>query len=309
MKPSRLSRVWLCSTGVLAILTLWASPAQAQRGCTREGCYYYYYYYYYYTPPPDQTRPGIREDFISLDPYTSRTLHAFDRYRFTGSPAPGVTLDLYTDPVGLTGGHNHDDGNRPASTLSPDECVTDSNGQCAFTITSTYVSQTEYVGACDATNEVCNEKPILIGYVDLASIPNSSSYSFQGAKAWHPNNTYATQTTIAGIQAAIGEYYGIYPNASQLGVNDAALQYGGWFDINQNWTCPHKYHGRGTSVDVNFVYDSASDLRQACVDHGANFTATEPGPTNVHCEWPDSIQFFSNSFCPGAPGAPPPNGR
>jgi hypothetical protein len=60
---------------------------------------------------------------------------------------------------------------------------------------------------------------------------------------------YGTPAMIAAITKMAEDYkqqFGVL-----LSFNDLSLPWGGVFDLGKNWTCPHKFHRLGTSVDVN----------------------------------------------------------
>ncbi|MGH9451282.1 MAG: hypothetical protein ACRD11_12210 [Terriglobia bacterium] len=286
---------------------------------TGGGSYYCYYGYGTGTsPPPDADPvPVVSPELYSLPPGQSMSVNVQVIDAGSAQPLRRVGLDLTTAAVVLTGGHEHNDLTHPSSTLSATTCDTGYDGnQCNVTLTATYVSQEEGAFATlVGFGSSWNGTSYMVQYTDLYPIPsNSNLYSFTGATSAHPKNHYATQTTINGITATLRAWYQSYGNSPLLGLNDAGLIYGGWFDLGpsyggQWWLCPHQYHGRGTAVDVNGVpASSQSTFVQFCKNNGA-MTGYAEG-SNVHCEWQDSIaRFTESSFCPtAAPGAPPPYG-
>jgi hypothetical protein len=72
-----------------------------------------------------------------------------------------------------------------------------------------------------------------------------------GWTPWHPDSHFLTSTAMAKLRE-LGYWYSTvtFPFNARLYINDASLERGGFFDINQDWKAPHLEHCRGTVVDI-----------------------------------------------------------
>ena len=73
-----------------------------------------------------------------------------------------------------------------------------------------------------------------------------------GAKPWHPSNHWGSADMGSRLALADADYGALYAG-STLEVNDISLEWGGVFDIDQNWVPDHVSHRWGDNVDVRLV--------------------------------------------------------
>jgi murein endopeptidase len=77
----------------------------------------------------------------------------------------------------------------------------------------------------------------------------------------HFNNHFGTSGLNNAIKKIAKEYAAL--NAGiKLRINDMSLEYGGLFDVRNNWSSPHKGHRKGLNVDIGF---SGLDKNDRCV--------------------------------------------
>ncbi|MGB9601025.1 MAG: hypothetical protein ACPL7I_10770 [Myxococcota bacterium] len=92
--------------------------------------------------------------------------------------------------------------------------------------------------------------PIRVG--GLVPLPiEPDSYSLVGETDSHPVNHYGNPEFIDAIQKIARKYKEYYKQ--RLRINDISLEYGGLFDIYNNWMPPHKTHRQGKNVDISAV--------------------------------------------------------
>ncbi len=94
------------------------------------------------------------------------------------------------------------------------------------------------------------------GLVELPSDPLNFVVERQKT-ATHPQADYVTPVMAARLEKLSVLYRSAYLGCTggrigvQLSFNDMSLAWGGLFDINSTWDCPHAWHRVGTSADVN----------------------------------------------------------
>jgi hypothetical protein len=185
----------------------------------------------------------------------------------SGNPAPGRTVTVGVDVVQYSGGHHHDDGNRPKGTLSPRSGVTDTNGEFRFTFTAPEAAGAHVITAhCDqctntATGNIDVKVPDLVviprpplvadlpGPLYVLMTPNSDTN--------HPDNhDIMNGEPVHRLMRLAERYRTVFPDALPLYLNDSSIQWGGVFDCfmtcakSHPWTFSHKEHRRGSTVDV-----------------------------------------------------------
>jgi hypothetical protein len=69
----------------------------------------------------------------------------------------------------------------------------------------------------------------------------------------HPNGTSGTANTLKRLKDLAALYYSMTGQVQRLSINDISLPQGGLFDVDRNadWSPPHRFHRRGTEVDLN----------------------------------------------------------
>jgi len=68
----------------------------------------------------------------------------------------------------------------------------------------------------------------------------------------HNINHFGTQALLTAIQNIATEYNTLHPN-KKLRINDMSIEYGGKFDISNNWRGGHSSHRLGTNADIGFT--------------------------------------------------------
>jgi len=171
---------------------------------------------------------------------------------------PDVNIEISVDTVSFSGGHRHHDDDRPQGILIGSENsgttitgITDDIG-LQFTYNSPSPSG-EHKLKVKCLNKECVLKgpsTLWVGIKDLVSIPPSASYGFVGDTVSHPDNHYLSSEMIIKVTSLAGVYNSIFPSDPILQFNDASLERGGLFDINQNWSPSHYEHRKGTVIDI-----------------------------------------------------------
>jgi hypothetical protein len=130
---------------------------------------------------------------------------------------------------------------------------------------------------------------------ELEELPDSSVYE----KASNPHahtageQFYGTPEMNAKLADLAKAYQDAYAEAHQgtlvnLSYNDLSLKYGGLFDVEGNWDCPHALHWVGRSVDVNHTccpwLDKALLDRIAWQQVHLIEMHRQPGDENIHLE-------------------------
>jgi hypothetical protein len=67
----------------------------------------------------------------------------------------------------------------------------------------------------------------------------------------HYRNHYGTLPLLTAIQNIATSYDSLHPGI-RLRINDMSLEYGGLFDLGNNWMRPHGEHRRGINADIGF---------------------------------------------------------
>ena len=182
------------------------------------------------------------------------------------TPKAGVAVTFKVDVVPMTGGHGHHDANRPKGSV-PASGVTDANGEIKLTFRASEVAGSHNITAtCDSCSNKTADKKVDVRVPDLAPIaPNppknadgSYQYTFTAVDPGHVGSSGGRQR---------GEYYLTAEAASNLdvlisnfaeegwgivGLNDASLNWGGLYDLKNNWSSPHSEHRVGEEIDISF---------------------------------------------------------
>ncbi|MBU1426141.1 MAG: hypothetical protein KKH12_13255 [Gammaproteobacteria bacterium] len=193
----------------------------------------------------------------------------------------GATVTIRADVKANTGGHDHDDDNRPKGSLDSEKnaaspcgaanekqaCITgttNGSGQFIFTFTSSQVSGEHTLTAtCDLCAGNQDKAEVKVMVEGLETIPSSSFYTFIGDTDKHSDNHYLTPEAAAilwriAVSYQMEQRFKLADPVTKkrtktplvLHVNDASLKWGGRFDVYGNWKAPHAEHMRGTVVDL-----------------------------------------------------------
>lgn len=196
------------------------------------------------------------------------------------SPAPAGGCEVTFEqpkPVAYSGGHQHDDAQRPHGSLDKTTCtIQEGITFCTVKYTSSEISGEEKIKAkLTSTGEETEGivKVKVSGLLPLESKPNLLPRG-QTDKHTVGNNNYGTTYTRDAVYYAVSEYakeYGIEPDI-YLAVIDMSLPWGGLFDIDGNWKPPHDYHRIGRSVDFSKHYKdgNGNDLEVTFFDEDGN---------------------------------------
>ena len=184
-----------------------------------------------------------------------------------GSPKTGVAVTFKVDVVPMTGGHGHHDANRPKGSV-PASGVTDANGEIKLTFKASEVAGSHNITAtCDSCSNKTVDKKVDVRVPDLAPIsPNPSQnadgsyqYAFTAVDPGHVGTSggrqrgeyYLTAEAAKNLDVLISNFaeegWGI------VGLNDASLNWGGLYDLKNNWNKPHSEHRLGEEIDISFV--------------------------------------------------------
>lgn len=117
-------------------------------------------------------------------------------------------------------------------------------------------SVTIYPESCDGNfASWCFHTSIQVGVKNLIPLlENPSLYNkLRSPDIYHTDTVafYGTDSAIINL-SVIAEWYSLLSSSNGiLSVNDMSLIKGGLFDIDGDYSAPHKSHRRGTSVDIN----------------------------------------------------------
>jgi len=178
---------------------------------------------------------------------------------------PNARVQLQVNPVAKSGGHDHDDANRPKGSLggpAPTAYIVEGNtGQNGFSFTFTapeVAGDYKIIAKCtDGKN--CPQQgadTVWVGLKGLIPLQPLSVYVLIAPNAddFHPNNHFMSSLGSERLAVLAALYNGKFPNDPVLYLNDASLERGGLFDISAKrgspWTAPHRAHRLGTNIDV-----------------------------------------------------------
>lgn len=195
-----------------------------------------------------------------------------------GTVLPNCDIVLTHRARPLSGGHAHDDGNRPAGTFTPSSGNSGAGGFLPVTYTAPEVG-----GIIDVTINSRLPNGIVIppgtftigvSAPGLLALPPGTGYTLVGATATHPSNHFGHPTFNATLQVLGGLYAADFAGET-LGYNDMSLVNGGLFDLDAAWQPPHFSHRFGTDIDVRLVApERRARLRQL-------IRAADPGITII----------------------------
>jgi len=181
---------------------------------------------------------------------------------------PNVEVKLEVEVVKETGGHKHHDDNRPrpkgtlsgGTPTSPD-VIAGNTGTDGFVFTFTAPAPAgDHTITASCTDRTCTQEgPDTVwagvkGLKDILPGPYRLIGSDGKVVGWtptHHDNHYLTVNAMSKLRD-LGYWYSTvsFPLRPKLYINDASLERGGIFDINNNWKSPHFEHCRGAVVDI-----------------------------------------------------------
>ena len=205
--------------------------------------------------------PFIGCNLITYQPKTvAFKVGCFDAH--TGAPSANCSANLSIAPVEFSGGHDHDDANRPPGTLDVTSGATGAAG-LPVTYTAPEVSgdMTLSLSGTDSSGAplVASTATIHVEVEGLAPLADAPQYyALVGSKPEHEDNHFSLPYMNTAL-VAIAKDVSTDPAFSGVTIsyNDQSLVQGGIFDLSQNWGPPHCGHlslGGGTNnVDVGLV--------------------------------------------------------
>ena len=183
------------------------------------------------------------------------------------TPKAGVAVTFKVDVIEKTGGHGHHDANRPKGSV-PASGVTDGNGEIKLTFLATEVAGSHNITTtCDSCSNKTAVKKVDVLVPDLIPIsPNppqnadgSYKYAFTAVDPGHVGTSggrqrgeyYLTTEALINLESLVREF--ATQGWGTIAFNDASLNWGGVYDINNNWRPPHSTHRKGEDIDISFT--------------------------------------------------------
>jgi hypothetical protein len=175
-------------------------------------------------------------------------------------PQPGVAVTFKSEALPLSGGHEHDSATRPPGKVTPEQAVTDVNGEVKLLFQASEVAGTHTVKAtCPACANPLASKEIQVKVPALVEmLPDTAkpaTYTLVGNTVGfglnHKSNHWFTTPAGAVLQKVVDAMF--MTGWGAVGVNDGSLVWGGLFDIKGGWTPSHDGHRVGTEVDLSVI--------------------------------------------------------
>lgn len=174
----------------------------------------------------------------------------------TNPPPEGCTINFKVEPVENSGGHSHHDDSRRKGTVTPPTLTIPAGSlEPVYALySSSDISGQEKI-IVEVNGSKADEKMIEVKVPDLMPLDSLSWYNLTGADAIssHPANHYGTNSTKVAVYNMASDYWNEI--RTRLGINDMSLEWGGLFDVNENWSSPHSLHRTGESVDIDRCAD------------------------------------------------------
>ncbi len=183
-----------------------------------------------------------------------------------GHVVPGAGRSIWVTSVlavPYSGGHNHDDGNRPGGSFTVTRGITQANGCYPSTFKAPKAAGTSiaYLLGDDNTS---SSTSITVGRFDLVTFAASPNFNMKPPNAEHLNPWYCTQTCVSTTTSIAAMYFA--QTGVPLQLNDASLIDGGQFDLGPGypaivngkpiqgkwWDIPHQAH-LGLNIDVGYL--------------------------------------------------------
>lgn|GEM_PF-2036471 len=175
---------------------------------------------------------------------------------FTGQILPFCDVQLTLARTPQSGGHAHDDANRPIGAFEPDSGNTGSDGLLPVTYTAPEVSGLVQTTITGTTQQGIPIFPSLftigVEISGLTALGAGTNYDLVGATTAHGDNHYGTSSFNSSLVTLADKYAAAFPG-SKLAYNDMSLVQGGLFDISGAWAPPHRSHRFGVDMDLRLV--------------------------------------------------------
>jgi hypothetical protein len=96
------------------------------------------------------------------------------------------------------------------------------------------------------------EIAFVVGIQGLEVLSDSEDYIKNSNHPGHSDPVFCGTPEMNRKLAKLArEFRESYPQGGTVSFNDLSLPYGGLYDVDQNWDCPHELHREGISADVN----------------------------------------------------------
>ena len=126
------------------------------------------------------------------------------------------------------------------------------------------------------------EIAFLVGVFGLEVLPDSEDYLKDSNHPGHSDPVFCGTSDMNRKLAKLArEFRENYPQGGTVSFNDLSLQYGGLYDVDQDWDCDHVLHREGKSADVNRTVpkEQLKDLAKRL-----GLTECHPGSSRMHFE-------------------------
>lgn len=174
------------------------------------------------------------------------------------------------ESVEESGGHDHHSDDRPVGTLEPTAGSFVAGTSPFVTLYTAPEVSGEVLLKGTAKIENCGTSSttleIRVTVGGLTTLPISSNYTLigsygePGVSSKHISNHHVTQEMNSLIFRVAEKFKIAFPDAPPLRVNDGSLEWGGLFDIKNNWGKPHASHRFGNDIDLDDI--SALQLKR-----------------------------------------------
>jgi hypothetical protein len=204
-----------------------------------------------------------------------------------GLPVTNYPFQLTTNYIDSSGGHHHITPRREVSRGNyghfilrrtnthvdrPYNGTTQANGQERFYYISSVFGDTMLI-SIRSTNSIkekfFKDSVMVVERVrDLFELGAGTTYELVGnpdnhsgtndpcrpvaPTSVHYDNHYGTRALLGAVQNIAASYDSLHPGI-WLRINDMSLEYGGLFDVNNNWRTPHGEHRVGKNADIGFT--------------------------------------------------------
>lgn len=241
------------------------------------------------------------------------------RVAIAGEPVIGESLLVKANFVLRSGGHDHENlppdslmgiwSDLVSGTTGVDSLIgaTDDSGRILVRYTAPRFSgKIEFVARSLIDTSLVAKDTVVVKVDSLFALPADTSYELVGAPnnhagtndpcrmtppaSDHSANHFGTLLLLQAIDSIAVNYHRMDPDI-RLRVNDLSLEWGGLFDIPNNWkdnpTATHNEHRIGKSADIGFsgisAQSSCKDIRRPLLLGFVNrFTTDAPYPHSDH---------------------------
>ena len=181
----------------------------------------------------------------------------------SGAAKAGIAVSFTSEVSELSGGHDHQGGNRPQGVVNPSSATTDENGEAKFVFQASAFSGVHKISAscsgcssangtnAPATAEIQVKVPDLVQFAASTSSP--PKHTLRGADSKHSSNHWFSLAATENLETLVKTFNAL--GWKPVGINDGSLNWGGSFDIDGNWVVGRKHaeHRIGEEVDISFA--------------------------------------------------------